>query len=404
MPLNAILSATRWRPLFAQGRTRFFGARSQAIRSPATASLIAARLSRHDGLDLLRALAIVLTFFVHFVWVIGGWFYQRDFEKLAIRDANSVIEGFLIWLYHSQHGVFLFFVLSGYLMGRKWFGRGDASMLSFFRDRAWRTLPGAFLAVFAALMLLWSAGKLPPDPIIRYFENAFFLNWFRKDDSRALLIVTWSLHAEWLFYLSLPLVAWFVKAASRRSPTLGVLVVTLLACVLLKFLSLRGWAYAWFFAVGVIAAINQARWSATIEKTPWALVLGVYLAVNTAYAWFSPTAAALQTGSWNAFDTHSVFFGIASGLLLLKTASAVFSSNGWVRIGTYIGRISYSIYLWHLLVIIALGQWFLWPGSLDSLGRPLGVAIYTVATIALTWIVSVLSFRLIEQPYFDRKR
>lgn len=359
---------------------------------------------RHVGLDLLRALAIVLTFFVHFVWVIGGWFYQRDFEKLAIRDANSWLEGFLIWLYHSQHGVFLFFVLSGYLMGRKWFGDRDVSAIAFFRDRAWRTLPGAFLAVFAALILLWSAGKLPPDPIARFLENAFFLNWFRKDDARVLLVVTWSLHAEWLFYLSLPLVAWCAKSVSRTSPTLGVLLVTLVICIALKVLSLRGWASAWFFAVGVIAAINQSRWQNAVDKTPWVFVLTFYAAVNTVYAWFSPTAAALQTAAWNPFDTHSLLFGVASGLLLLKTAKTVFASNPLVRIGAYIGKISYSVYLWHLLVILAVGQWFLWPGSLDSLGRPLAFAIYATATIALTWLVSALSFRLIEQPYFDRKR
>jgi peptidoglycan/LPS O-acetylase OafA/YrhL len=323
---------------------------------------------------------------------------------LAIRDANSLLEGFLIWLYHSQHGVFLFFVLSGYLMGRKWFGHREVSVLAFFRDRAWRTLPGAFLAVFAALILLWSAGKLPADPIARYLENALFLNWFRKDDSRVLLVVTWSLHAEWLFYLSLPLVAWCAKSVFRASPSLGVLALTLFICVGLKFLSLRGWAYAWFFAVGVIAAINQSRWQSTIDRTPWVFVLVFYVGVNTAYAWFSSTAAALQTAAWNPFDTHSLFFGVASGLLLLKTADTAFPANSVVGNGAYIGKISYSIYLWHLLVILAVGRWFLWPSSLDSLGRPLAFAIYATATIALTWLVSALSFRLIEQPYFDRKR
>lgn len=371
---------------------------------PAAAPFNVGEQARHVGLDLLRALAIVLTFFVHFVWVIGGWFYQRDFEMLAIRDAKSSLEGFLIWLYHSQHGVFLFFVLSGYLMGRKWFGPRDVSVLAFFRDRARRTLPGAFLAVLAALILLWSLGRLPPDPIARYFENALFLNWFRKDDSRVLLVVTWSLHAEWVFYLSLPIVAWFVKTVFRASNTLGVLMVTLAICVLLKFLSLRGWAYAWFFAVGTIAAINQTRWSAKVDKIPWFAVLVFYVIVNTVYAWVSPTAAALQTAAWNAFDTHSVFFGVSSGLLLLKAANTQFASSVLIRIGAYIGKISYSIYLWHLLVILVIGQWFSWPLALDSLQRPLAFAIYAIATIVLTWLVSALSFRLIEQPYFDRKR
>ncbi|MGL4231020.1 MAG: acyltransferase family protein [Casimicrobium sp.] len=361
-------------------------------------------MNRHAGLDLLRALAIILTFFVHFVWVIGGWLYQRDFEMLAIRDAKSALEGFLIWLYHSQHGVFLFFVLSGYLMGRKWFGMRDVSTLAFLRDRAWRTLPGAFLAVLAALLFLASVGKLPHDPITRFFENAFFLNWFRKDDSRALLVVTWSLHAEWLFYLSLPLVAWCVKKVWRESPALGVFLLTIAICAALKLLSLRGAAYAWFFAVGVISAIKQDEWRTTVSRIPRAAVLLAYVAVNLIYTWFSPTAAALQKALWNPFDTHAIFFGLSAGLLLLKTADTDFGNAFWVQVGAYIGKISYSIYLWHLLVILAIGQWFKWPVSLESLGLPLAALIYTTATIALTWFVSAISFRLIEQPYFNGKR
>jgi exopolysaccharide production protein ExoZ len=361
-------------------------------------------MSRHAGLDLLRALAIILTFFVHFIWVIGGWFYQRDFEMLSIRDAKSAAEGCLIWLYHSQHGVFLFFVLSGYLMGRKWFGNREVPALAFLRDRAWRTLPGAFLAVLAALLLLASAGKLPVDPIARFFENALLLNWFRKDDSRILLVVTWSLHAEWLFYLSLPLVAVCVKKIWRNSSALGVFLLAIAVCIALKFLSQRGAAYAWFFAVGVMAAIKQDAWREAVSRVSWALVLLIYMAINFVYAWLSPTAAKLQTAFWNPFDTHAIFFGLSAGLLLLKTADTDFGNAFWVRAGAYIGKISYSIYLWHLLVILAVGQWFKWPLSLEPLGMPAAAAIYASATIALTWFVSAISFRLIEQPYFDRKR
>jgi exopolysaccharide production protein ExoZ len=380
------------------------GSASALANDCAAGALTLNHVNRHAGLDLLRALAIVLTFFVHFVWVVGGWLYQRNFEMLAIADAKSVPDAILIWLCHSQHGVFLFFVLSGYLMGRKWFSARDVPTLAFLRDRAWRTLPGAFLAVLATLLLLASSGKLPADPIAHFFENAFFLNWFRKDDSRALLIVTWSLHAEWLFYLSLPLVAWCVKKVAHDSPALGVFLIVAAICVALKFLSLRGAAYAWFFAVGVIAAIKQNDWRAAVSRTPWFVVLLGYVSVNLIYAWLSPTAAALQKALWNPFDTHAIFFGLSAGLLLLKTADTDFGNALWVRIGAYIGKISYSIYLWHLLVILAVGQWFKWPVSLESLGVPTAIFIYTSATIALTWVVSAISFRFIEQPYFDRKR
>lgn len=369
-----------------------------------TAAREGTRLSRNAGLDLLRALAIVLTFFVHFVWVMGGWLYQRDFEMLAVREANSLAEGVLIWLAHSQHGVFLFFVLSGYLMGRKWFANADLSAARFFRDRAFRTLPGAWLAVLCALLFLAGSAHWPADPIARYLENAFFLNWFRKDDSRALLVVTWSLHAEWLFYLSLPLIAACAQRFAKSRPALGVLLIALAICVALKFLSLRGAAYAWFFAVGVIVAIRRNDWRAHIKRIPWPVIFISYVGVNFTYAWFSASAARLQTAFWNPFDTHAILFGLTAGALLLKLLHAEFADALWVRTGRYVAQISYSIYLWHLLVILAVGRWMQWPQSLETFGAPIAVIVYTSAVLFLTWLVSALSFALIERPYFERKR
>jgi exopolysaccharide production protein ExoZ len=359
---------------------------------------------RHTGLDLLRALAIGLTFLVHFLWVIGGWWFGRDFETLAIRDAKSLGEGMLIWLYHSQHGVFLFFVLSGYLMGRKWFSAKSVSAVTFLRDRAWRTLPGAWLAIATALALLAISGRLPADPLLRFLENAFFLNWFRYDDSRALLIVTWSLQAEWLFYLSLPLVAWAAKRLLPNSPALAVALIGFAICVPLKFLSLRGAAYALFFIAGVVAALKENEWRETIARMPWWFVLLAYSTVNFVYAWVSPTAAKLQQNFWNAFDWHAIFFSITATVLLLKSAQTQFANSLWVRFGRYLGRISYSVYLWHLLVILVAGAWFKWPLALAPLGWFNAFVVYSLVVIALTWIVSALSFALIERPYFDRKQ
>jgi exopolysaccharide production protein ExoZ len=365
-----------------------------------------AQTDRNAGLDLLRALAIVLTFLVHFLWVLGGWQYARNFERLAISDGKSVGEALLIWLYHSQHGVFLFFVLSGFLMGKKWFSDSPPKLFDYLRDRAWRTLPGAWLAITAALALMAAGGQLPSDAFAKWFENLFFLNWFRKADTHHLLVVTWSLHAEWLFYLVLPCVAWLAirsRYFANVPRWICVAVVTLAICVVLKFVSVRGAAYALFFGAGVITAIAQSRLRATVAALPWWLVLALYSGVNLAYSWFSSTAATMQTQLWNAFDTHSVAFAFAAALLLLKAADAILPDAWWVRAGRYIGKISYSIYLWHLLVILAVGQWLGWPASLAKFSPWLAITIYSVAVIALTWIASALSFKLIEQPYFTRR-
>lgn len=358
---------------------------------------------RHAGLDLLRALAIILTCLMHFVWVIGAWRYERDFELLSISAARTVDEGVWLWLYHSQHGVYLFFVLSGYLMTRRWFAQSPPSLRRYLTDRALRTLPGAWLAISAMLMLLAFAGNMPADAPLRWLENAFFLNWFRADDTRHLLIVTWSLQAEWIFYLLLPLI-WFGAQRSAPSAALPVVIMTGLAAIaVLKLTSLRGAAYALFFMTGSICALKQEDWRAMTRAIPWSLVLASYCLINVVYAWTTPTAARLQPPGLSAFDAHAVTFAIVSGALLLKVADHTFANSARVRAGLHVGRISYSIYLWNLLVVLALGQFLNLPARLNALPGVLAIAVYLSICCALTWAISRLSFAIVEQPYFTRR-
>src|SRR4030095_13418077 len=77
----------------------------------------------YAALDGLRGVAVLLVFCVHaagnsaFV-VLGANFEQTRFTLLP-----NVGERVLFWLYSSHHGVFLFFVLSGFLIGRMWWPR-----------------------------------------------------------------------------------------------------------------------------------------------------------------------------------------------------------------------------------------------------------------------------------------
>ena len=96
-----------------------------------------------------------------------------------------------MWLYHSQHGVYLFFVLSGYLLSQRWLVEQSTLLPPYLTDRALRTLPGAWLALLVALGLLALGNEMPSDAALRWLENAFFLNWFRRDDTHHLLVVTW---------------------------------------------------------------------------------------------------------------------------------------------------------------------------------------------------------------------
>ncbi len=340
---------------------------------------------------------------MHFVWVIGAWRYERDFELLPISAARTFDEGVWLWLYHSQHGVYLFFVLSGFLLTSRWFAPTPPALGRYLGDRALRTLPGAWLAITAMLVLLALADKTPADAALRWLENAFFLNWFRADDTHHLLIVTWSLQAEWIFYLMLPLIWLFAHQTGARPRTWVLLLIGGSAVVLLKLTSLRGGAYALFFTAGALCALKREDWRQSIRAIPWWSVIVAYVVVNFAYAWTTPTAAKLQPAGFSAFDLHALAFAVVVAALLLKVADHTFTDSAIVRIGLHIGRISYSIYLWNLLIVLTLGQVFNLPGRLNGLPSMLAIALYFMLCIGLTWAVSRLSFALVEQPYFNRR-
>lgn len=361
--------------------------------------------ARQTGLDLLRALAIVLTCAMHFVWAIGAWRYERNFEVFPISAARSVDEAAWMWLYHSQHGVYLFFVLSGYLLSKRWLVEKKATLGRYLIDRAWRTLPGAWLALLVALGLLAAAGKMPNDAALLLLENALFLNWFRTDDLHHLLIITWSLQAEWLFYLALPIVAWCAQRAggARRAQVATVLLLGAAAIVLFKLTSTRGAAYALFFTAGALSAVMQDQWRGFVRLIPWWVIVAAYAAINGLYAWSTATAARLQAPGFNAFEWHAVAFAAIACLMALKAAEHTFGNGWWVRVGQHVGRISYSIYLWHLLVMLALMQFFGLPSRLDFLPAGIAIAAFLSLLIGVTWLASLLSFALIERPYFARR-
>ena len=84
----------------------------------------------------------------------------------AIRASSEATwsESLLFWLHRSHHGVYLFFVLSGYLIGRMWWPAPRLSYRAFVWRRALRVYP-AFLLAFAASLVFAFASETwqPPD-------------------------------------------------------------------------------------------------------------------------------------------------------------------------------------------------------------------------------------------------
>ena len=167
--------------------------------------------ARTNGLDTLRALAIILVFVYHYRLFVGaepglGW--------------PSVVG----WV-----GVDLFFVLSGYLIANQLLAglaHGDRlSLRAFYARRGLRTWP-TFWVVLAAYFLFpaFMGGKTPP-PLWTFLS---FTQNFGLQPGTA-FSHAWSLCIEEQFYLVLPLVVLAALRFGSRPAQAWLLLGTLLA-------------------------------------------------------------------------------------------------------------------------------------------------------------------------------
>jgi len=80
------------------------------------------------------------------------------------------------------------------------------------------------------------------------------------------------------------------------------------------------------------------------------------------------------------------------------TTESVFSRMLATKWMVFIGRISYSFYLWHWLVFSFVGAEVLRFASAPNRGLYIAFLLSTLITIPIAW----LSYRLLEMPYFNK--
>ena len=214
-----------------------------------------------------------------------------------------------------------------------------------------------------------------------------------KDAPGAFLQPAWSVSLEWQFYLMAPLAyAWAVSAKPYRRLGLCALCLVLVVPAVRHVFPYLEWGAALpfhveFFFLGAASYFiyqRQAAHQMSDTAFPVACCLAVSLLMLSDRAW-----SLLPVGLWMAF----------LGLILEHPSS--FSSRLVSPLLTnpfvlYLGRISYSLYLSHILVIIVIQHVLLtWVPHLSRMvhfGVLLGCA--TAATIA----VSTVLYRSIEAP------
>lgn len=297
----------------------------------------------------------------------------------------------------GKSGVYLFFVLSGYLLTRILLAKPAAAWRQghTWADYAWRRV----LRIWPLyLVVLLTSAAL----------TAFGVAWwpFALDGAalvRHLLLqdgvsVLWSIPVEFKYYLWLPLVALGFRLA--RGPWLaGLLLAALLAFAAWLWPAgaslvndIRLGPYLPLFFCGAFAAWVSLRWQASLGVgTRGAALLGALAFI--ALVATVPSVWRLLVDSAAGNDVNHrwfLFFGVAWSALLL----AVVHGPEWLRRPfewtalRWSGRVSFSAYLWHMPVLaLVMG-----PMGLDGV-------VALLALLVGTALASWLSYRLFEAPF-----
>ena len=99
------------------------------------------------------------------------------------------------------------------------------------------------------------------------------------------------------------------------------------------------------------------------------------------------------------FKNTFMGISIASILLSILLGSRLTRALLGNRLMMHFGIISYSVYLWHFPVILALSKWSFFT-AYEGYKLPLMLAF----SIPLVWLISFCSYRWVERPFLKTKR
>lgn len=347
---------------------------------------------RNAAIDALRGIAILLVLSRHLDWKI---------QNLA---------GRILFPIHSAGwmGVDLFFVISGYLISgllfKEYLISGRINSKNFLIRRGFKIYP-TFWILLLATLIIQTLVRISPELSHLTFTNYLHEFLFIQNYASGIWDHTWSLAVEEHFYIFFIIVLYLLIKNNKLSLKYMLGIYLTLAAVCL------GFRYYYNFVLPHSQyALNYAMTHLRMD----ALFFGVLLSYLT---FFNPeilkkllslkkillpvfTVLLIASAYYGRTTNYGIVFLLltnswAFGYLLmvaLDVKHANFKRIEWLA---FIGRYSYSIYIWH----IPVKMWIVNQSSFERLGIHYNWYAECFLYFLFSILLGFLSAKIIEYPF-----
>lgn len=355
------------------------------------------------GLDVLRAIAILLVLFSHTTLL-----WSAD-------ENNSIIQ---IIQFFGTIGVDIFFVLSGFLIGNIIIRHiekkeiGLKPMLYFWIRRWLRTLPNYFLILIINIVLVLFLKQEHIEGVFQFFY--FFQNFNHAQTD--FFTESWSLSIEEFAYILGPLLLLFFYVFTKKLS--GKMYLSVTVIIILMFTAFR----LYFHYENTLP--QDASWSKHLRKvviyridTIYYGFIGAYLAYYFKHIWLRFKRVSFVIGFVLFVSTHlyimindlqpntsSFFFNVLylslvsiSILLTLPVFSTWTKQFKLSKIITKISLWSYALYLVNYSIVLLTLQHFMDVSEMSYISKSLVVIMFWVISFWLSYVL----YAKYEKPMMD---
>lgn len=366
------------------------------------------RSPRFEELDSLRGLAAVsvLLYHVFAMFLISGVGRESHYYDLAQASQRYPVR--ILW--DGFAAVSLFFVLSGFVLALPSIAGRAQPYSTYLIRRICRIYPPYLVAVVVAVILRLGLATGSPERLPEHLREL----WSEPlsgpilghhlllvtSSAQAINPVTWSLTYEMRISMLFPLLMVFVNRWNFWLVLIGFWVATTLGLWRVPGPYVEGVPrdevlltarVIFAFLVGAVIAKHREELVHRFARLPWPVTGMLLIGGMGLYTYGEWISKGFRRFLGMDFEMIRWTCAAVGAGVLVVAAMGLRRVAGWLRTGplVYLGRISYSLYLYHMVILLTL---------FHAAGGRVAPVWLLLATVPLSFLAADLGYRLVEVP------